>query len=129
MVVARWVEPRMQTGVEVPAYLKDLVVDGRATPDQARGLIYRALVRAANRSMPCPSQWVLAIICGYDSAVGTVAPMQKLEQRGLIKVARYQRSRQVTICNTGRSTRACQNTSPHWRERSIHSAAEEVREA
>lgn len=121
MVVARCVEPRPQIAAEVPIYLRDLIVHDKASPAQARGLIYRAIVRSANMAHPCPSSWVLALICGYDSGHGTVEPIKKLERMGMIQVERYQRGRRVKVCSSGKWTRACPNTTPHWRElRSIH---------
>jgi hypothetical protein len=109
------VRARPSIAVEVPLYLSDLISDHRCTPPEARGLIYRALVRAANRAAACPTGDMLAVICGYDSAHGTVVPIKRLEQRGLIRVERFTRSRRVTVVATGKRTRACTDNRPHWR--------------
>ena len=110
---------RVRTGVAVtvPDYLVDLISSTRCTPSQARGLIYRALVRAANRALPAPSGEVLAVICMYDSGHGTVNPIRQLENLGLIEVRRHQRSRRVRIISTGKWTAPCSDDRPHWRER------------
>lgn len=127
MVVARFLEARVRTPEPIPAYLADLVSDRRCTPHEARGIVYRALVRCANRGAPCPTGEQLAAMVGYETGHGTVELLKRLERIGLIKVSRHQRSRQVTIINTGKKTRPCVNTTPHWRDqRSIQAQAEGV---
>lgn len=103
--------------VQVPTYLLDLVSDVRCDPRQARGLIYRAFCRAANRGYPAPSGEVLAIICGYESGHGTVNPVKRLERNKMIRVSRHQRSRRIYIVATGKWTAPCSDDRPHWRER------------
>lgn len=117
MVVARRVHPRTSVAVSVPDYLRDLIAKDRCPPHEARGLVYRAVVRAANRGAPCPTNEMFSIIVGYETPHGTVELLKRLERIGLIKVSRHQRSRQVTICNTGKKTRPCTNETPHWRLR------------
>lgn len=116
--------PRVRPGmaVEVPAYLADLIFNGRCTPPQARGLIYRAFCRAANRAYPAPSNEVLSIICGYESY--PVNPINQLIRRGMIHVKRHQRSRQVKIIATGKWTAPCSDDRPHWRERRLDSSTQ-----
>ncbi len=113
----RLVVCKPSTAVTVPDYLRDLAVKDRASPSQARGIIYRAFCRAANRSLPAPSNELLMILCGYDSISGPVGPVNKLERLGMIKVSRYRRARQITICSTGKSTRPASCTAPYYRER------------
>lgn len=124
MVAARYVHPRTGTAVSVPDYLRDLIAEDRCNPHEARGRVYRALVRAANRGDHCPTGEQLAVIVGYETGHGTVELLKRLERIGLIKVSRHQRSRQVTICTTGKKTRPCTNETPHWR--SIQAVAEGV---
>lgn len=124
MVAARHVHPRTGTAVSVPEYLRDLIAKDRCNPHEARGRVYRALVRAANRGDHCPTNEMLSIIVNYESASGPVELLKRLERVGLIKVSRHQRSRQVTIINTGKKTRPCTNETPHWR--SIQAVAEGV---
>lgn len=124
MVAGRFLEPRTSVAVSVPDYLRDLIAKDRCNPHEARGRVYRALVRAANRGDSCPTNEMLSIIVNYDSASGPVELLKRLERIGLIKVSRHQRSRQVTICNTGKKTRPCTNETPHWR--SIQRQAEGV---
>jgi hypothetical protein len=101
---------------KIPDYLRDLVAKDKLTPREARGTIYRALFRAANRGLPCPTGWVLAELCGYGSANGTVAPMKQLERLNMIEVQRFNRSRRVKIIATGKWTRGHANQRPHWRD-------------
>lgn len=124
MVVAKHVHPRTSVAVSVPDYLRDLIAEDRCNPHEARGRVYRALVRAANRGDACPTNEMFSIIVGYETPHGTVELLKRLERIGLIKVSRHQRSRQVTICNTGKKTRPCTNETPHWR--SIQRQAEGV---
>lgn len=102
----------------VPLYLADLAVDRCRSGQQARGIIYRALFRAAQRGAPCPTQEVMAELCGLEPH-STSHHVRQLELRGMIRVARFQRSRRVTIVATGKSTMQSRETRPHWRERSI----------
>lgn len=90
---------------------------GAPDPRENERLIYRALVRAANAGKPCPTADELSEIIGSHSVSTTVGVIQRLEKKGKVKVDRYQRGRRVTIVATGKTTRACMNTAPHWRDR------------
>lgn len=84
-------------------------------------VIFDALVHAANRGDPCPRQDDLVALLDDGAGVSsTVDVMQSLERRGLIQIRSYQRSRQVTICASGKSTAAPKNRTPHWRRRPGH---------
>ena len=52
---------------------------------------------------------------GCNSISTTVHIVQSLEKRGLISVERFQRSRRITILETGMRTAAVVNETPHWR--------------
>jgi DNA-binding MarR family transcriptional regulator len=52
---------------------------------------------------------------GCNSISTTVNIVQSLEKRGLISVERFQRSRRITILETGMRTAAVINETPHWR--------------
>jgi DNA-binding MarR family transcriptional regulator len=82
------------------------------------GAVLAALTRAAERAEACPTADDLLEHIGFGAQSTTVAVIRRLEERGYIKVDRYQRSRRVTILATGKSTRRPENTTPHWRSRS-----------
>lgn len=79
--------------------------------------IFAALSDAAENGRPCPIAEELSIWAGCSAISTTVRLVQRLEQRGLIKVESYQRARRVTIVATGKSTAAVTNPAPHWRVR------------
>lgn len=90
---------------------------GAPDPRVNERLIYRALVKAANAGKPCPTADDLQELIGCHSNSTPSEVMRRLEKRGLIKREIYQRGRRVTIVATGKMTRACVNTAPHWRDR------------
>ncbi|ALC13821.1 hypothetical protein [Sphingopyxis sp. 113P3] len=94
---------------EVAALICDLPMKDRR--------IYGALVKAAEAGQPAPIADDLVDISGYSSVSSTVDAVKRLEQRGLIEVRRYQRSRQIMIVETGLWTALPLNTAPHWRDR------------
>ncbi|MBE7186050.1 MAG: hypothetical protein INR68_16760 [Methylobacterium mesophilicum] len=101
---------------DLPLYLTDLIQEGRLAQRQGRGLIYRALCRAAKRGDRCPTGDMLCEITGFSPAT-TVYHVSRLEADGLIRVWRYQRSRVVEIVATGAKTAASGEKLPHWRVR------------
>jgi DNA-binding MarR family transcriptional regulator len=90
---------------------------GAPDPRRNERLVLRALIRAANAGQPCPKADDLQELLGCYSNSTPTEVIRRLEKRGLIKVERYQRGRRVTIVSTGKMTRACVNTAPHWRDR------------
>jgi DNA-binding MarR family transcriptional regulator len=76
---------------------------------------YEVLFDAAERGAPAPTADDLQAACGCNSVSTTVNLVQRLEQRGLIAVERYQRSRRITITATGKATAPVKNATPHWR--------------
>jgi len=88
----------------------------RDLPDRDR-IIYGALARAAKHGLPCPTADDLVEMSGLSSVSGTVDAMHRLENRGLIEVRRFQRSRQVRIVETNEWTSLPLNCAPHWRDR------------
>lgn len=67
-------------------------------------LVYAELCRAAEEGEPCPNNIDLEILAGYDSCSMGALTISRLEQRGLIRVVRYQRYREVMIVETGKWT-------------------------
>lgn len=79
--------------------------------------IYRELVQAAREGRPCPNADQLNEVIDCSSASTSTTIMSRLERYGLIRVDRYQRSRQVHIVATGESTAEPASKVPHWRDR------------
>lgn len=94
---------------EVAALICDLPIKDRK--------IYGAIVSAAEAGLPAPMADDLVEVSGYSAVSSTVDAVRRLEQRGLIEVRRYQRSRQIMIVESGLWTARPLNTAPHWRER------------
>ncbi|ALH82919.1 hypothetical protein [Sphingopyxis macrogoltabida] len=94
---------------EVAALICDLPIKDRK--------IYGAIVSAAEAGRPAPTCDDLVEVSGYSAVSSTVGAVQRLEQRGLIEVRRYQRSRQIMIVESGLWTARPLNEAPHWRER------------
>jgi hypothetical protein len=84
--------------------------------DTAKEAIFQRIDQAAQLGEICPTADELAEVAGVESVSTTVALMHMLEDEGRIEVARFQKSRQVTIVATGRRTAEPTNTTPHWRE-------------
>lgn len=80
-------------------------------------IVLQALTEAANGERQCPTADDLAELMGGVSVATTVKAVQRLEANGLIKVRRFQRSREVTITASGRRTAPARNKAPHWRHR------------
>lgn len=102
----------------LPSYLKDMATDTRRPAREARGTIYRALFRTAQRGEECPTGDMLCEITGLSLSV-TAYHVAQLERHGLIRVWRHQRSRVVEIVATGERTAASRDTLPHWRKRAV----------
>lgn len=81
--------------------------------------IYRALVRAAEAGVECPKNSTLCEIADVGSVSYPATAIGTMERLGLIKVVRYQRSRQVTITATGKSTAEPIFKAKHWRDREV----------
>jgi len=74
------------------------------------------LVRAAHWGQPAPTTDKLAEALGDSVSIRSLVKIvRRLEDKGLIAVRRFQRSRQVVVLKTGRATRAPDNQTPHWR--------------
>lgn len=82
-------------------------------------MVYRALRDAADAAAPCPTCDELCDLIGCDSSSTPVRIIHQLEARGLIRVKRYQRARQVFVVATGKWTRAPASTSEPWRETAV----------
>jgi hypothetical protein len=52
---------------------------------------------------------------GCNSISTTVNLVRRLERRGLIMVERFQRTRRITVMETGKRTADVGNETPHWR--------------
>lgn len=79
--------------------------------------ILNAIEKAARSGEPCPDNATLACIIDASSISSPVAYLKRLEEKGVVRVKRYQRGRQVTIVTSGLSTREPANRQPHWRDR------------
>lgn len=67
--------------------------------------VFRALVRAAERGDPCPTNRALAEMTGEDHEVAASAMVLRLEVDGKIAIRRISTSRrQITIVSTGKTT-------------------------
>lgn len=76
------------------------------------------LIGAAEQQAPCPRNDDIADVLGVASVATPAMCLRRLEAGGYIIVRRYQRTREVTIAATGKSTApACGDRRPHWRER------------
>lgn len=67
-------------------------------------VIYQAILAAAEMGQVCPNYLDLNELAGYESASSSVGVVKRLEQKGLIRVVRYQRFRRVQIVATGKWT-------------------------
>lgn len=65
---------------------------------------YEMLIEAAEAGLPCPVNIDIEIALGYDSCSMGALTILRLERRGLIRVKRYQRFREVQIVETGKWT-------------------------
>ena len=84
---------------------------------QSEQIVYEALVSAAERMEPCPKHDELNAMIGCSSTSASPTIVKRLEEKGLIEVERFQRTRQVCIVATGKCTSRPLNTVPHWRNR------------
>ena len=67
--------------------------------------VFRALVRAAERGDPCPTNRALAEMTGEDHEVAASVIVLRLEADGKIAIRRISSSRrQITIVSTGKTT-------------------------
>lgn len=60
--------------------------------------------KAATEDKPCPSNLDIEMELGCNSTSVAPTVVKMLEEKGIIKVTRYQRAREVTIVETGKST-------------------------
>lgn len=82
-------------------------------------MVYRALREAAENGARCPTSDDLCDLIGCEANSTTVRIIQQLERRGLIKVRRYQRARQVFVPEVGKWTRKPEGTAQPWRETAV----------
>lgn len=85
-------------------------------PREAERLVYAEVVRCVEEEREMTNQDDLAEILGGSSVSTTVGVLQRLERKGLIRIKRYQRSRQVYVVELDRSTKEPANKVPHWRD-------------
>ena len=76
----------------------------------------RLLENAAERGDQCPGNAFIAGAIGAGSISAPPEVIKGLEKKGYISVQRFQRSRVVTICATGKQTAAVRDE-VHWRQR------------
>lgn len=85
------------------------------TPNER--IVYDALVKAANASAPAPKHDELNELIGCSSTSTSPTIVRRLEEKGLVEVERFQRTRQICIVETGKCTAMPLSTAPHWRNR------------
>ena len=73
---------------------------------QRETLVMRLLENAAERGDQCPGNAFIAGAIGAGSISAPPEVIKGLEKKGYISVQRFQRSRVVTICATGKQTAA-----------------------
>lgn len=83
---------------------------------RAEAKVMSALIEAADSGLAAPTNIALQDLLGCGSMSTPVSIVQSLEKRGLIRVDRYQRTRRITIIESGKATSVA-NTAPHWRAR------------
>ena len=83
---------------------------------QRETLVMRLLENAAERGDQCPGNAFIAGAIGAGSISAPPEVIKGLEKKGYISVQRFQRSRVVTICATGKQTAAVRDE-VHWRQR------------
>tara|TARA_Y100001934_G_C12370493_1_gene786006 strand:- start:1093 stop:1425 length:333 start_codon:yes stop_codon:yes gene_type:complete len=67
-------------------------------------ITYRMIEAAARDNKPCPSNLDIEMELGCNSTSVAPTVVKMLETKGLIRVTRYQRAREVEIIKTGQST-------------------------
>jgi hypothetical protein len=70
----------------------------------AERIAYRLINHAAETGRPCPVNIDIEVAAGFNSSSMGPKLVRKLENRGLIKVSRFQRFRLVEIVATGKQT-------------------------
>ncbi|MAO03586.1 MAG: hypothetical protein CL804_03525 [Citromicrobium sp.] len=70
----------------------------------AERMTYQAICAAADAGLPCPLNLDIEDLTGFSSASMGSSLVRRLEQKGLIRVERYQRFRRVQVCATGKWT-------------------------
>ncbi|RYG88020.1 MAG: hypothetical protein EON59_05650 [Alphaproteobacteria bacterium] len=80
--------------------------------------IMRALERAADNGLACPTNSEICAIIGAASTTAGVNALARLQRAGHIRVERFQIARRVTIAATGKATFVAPGYDvPHWRDR------------
>lgn len=67
-------------------------------------MAFQALWDAAEAGRPCPTNIDLEVMIGYASSSMGSSVVRRLEAKGMIRVRRYQRFREIQIVATGRWT-------------------------
>lgn len=80
-------------------------------------MVMNELIRCAREGELCPTVTHFAVLLGCSEGGAVVGIMRRLERRGLIRVQRWQKTRQVTICSTGAQTALPKSRAIHWRDR------------
>ena len=101
-----------------------MVVNAPANLSARETIVLKAVVRAARRDEPCPSNFEICGLIGCESIASATGVLQRLERKGLVKVERYQQARRVTILATGARTAEPRFMVRHWRSRAKLTRAE-----
>lgn len=67
-------------------------------------IAFRMIEHAARNGLPCPTNLDIEMELGCNSTSIAPVVVRRLEEKGYISVVRYQRSREVTIIDTGART-------------------------
>jgi len=67
-------------------------------------IVLAMIEKAAFRGDPCPSNLDIEMELGCNSTSVAPVVVKRLEEKGYIRVTRYQRAREVTVTSTGLST-------------------------
>jgi hypothetical protein len=85
-------------------------------PREAERIIYAEVVRCACEQREMATCDDLSDLLGGSAVSTTVGILQRLERKGVIRIKRFQRSRQVYVVELDKWTREPSNTVPHWRD-------------
>lgn len=82
---------------------------------EAESVIYAEVVRCAEQNIEMTKADDLSELSGKAIAT-TVWILNRLQCKGLIRIKRYQRSREIYVVAIDKSTKAPANQVPHWRD-------------
>lgn len=75
----------------------------------AEQVVYQMIYEAAENGQPCPVNIDFEIAAGFESSSMGSVTVARLEAKGLIKVERFQKFREVEVIATGKRTARASN--------------------